>query len=182
MRQPACGRCRPAIQNMNFSASWPTRAVRAEVTFPKFALVTLPLGATELGVVENVEKLETELHDLRFRDAHVLQQRHVEVVRARAVKHARAASPHLPDDLPAEDGRVKVVQPRARIIGRQLQNAVQRTVGPVDGRTRTGAARAQQRTIPRIRQRNGSAVGEARDARQDPSAREPVSPEQMREW
>ena len=39
-------------------------------------------------MVEDIEEFKPELHDLRFRDAQILQQRHVEVIGARSVEEA----------------------------------------------------------------------------------------------
>ena|ERR1022692_2373605 len=42
---------------MNFSANWPTRALRAAVTAPNVAFVTLPLGLLNCAWLNTLKKL-----------------------------------------------------------------------------------------------------------------------------
>src|ERR1051325_3616095 len=105
----------------------------------------------ELRMVEGVEKLETELNDFLLCEAHVAQKSRIPVVDARPVEEAGLAGPESPDGLAAEDPRIEIRQPAARIVHAQLQVTTQSAVGTVYGAARSIAAGTQQRAVSGIR-------------------------------
>ena len=118
MRFPSAGR-----QNKNFIASWPTRALRAEVTKPKVALVTLPLGLLNCVWLKTLKnsKRNCVIFDSVMRMS--FNSAMSKAVQARSVEEALVAGSKLPNIVPAEYGLVEVRQPGTRVVHSQLQVA-----------------------------------------------------------
>lgn len=132
-------------------------------------IVDIARGVHELRMIEDIERLCTELKLSCFCDPRIFQQGHVKVVDARAAKVSAHSVSHLPRGFESEVIGVEIRLPATGIAISKQASAIVGIAGLIDCVIECST----ERIVIIFIQLDGFSLRERRDTRQRPTCSEP---------